>query len=276
MDKKKRHLPGRRFNMGIRIWLGVTFFILFIPIVAIIVMSFNTSKFGTFPFEFTLSWYKKLFEESSLLQATGYSLWFSLLVSTAAALLGITASLALRHLSPRINHFFSLLCNVPIIIPWLVQAVALLLLFNFAGIGRSFASLFLGNLITVMPHSFMLTYARVMGMDHGPEEAGKTLGASRMKVFKDITLPMIFPAVLAGWLMSFVLCFNCFSMQYYLAPFGTYTLPMRIFTMIRVGYDPDINAIATIMCLVSVIIILLLDKIGFTADQLMGVGKKGK
>lgn len=277
MNRRKRGLPGRSFNTVMRVWLVLTFLILFIPIVSIVVMSFNTSKFGTFPFEFTLGWYQKLFAESALLSATWYSLWFSFLVSTAAALLGVTASLALRHLPPKWNRIFSTVSNVPVIIPWLVQAVALLLLFNLVGIGRSFASLFFGNLITVMPHSFLLTYARVVTMDHGPEEAGKTLGASRLRVFRDITLPMIFPAVLAGWLMSFVLCFNCFSMQYYLAPFGTYTLPMRIFTMIRVGYDPDINAIATIMCVVSVAVILLLNKIGFTADQLMGgQGKKGR
>lgn len=239
-------------------------------------MSFNTSKFGTFPFEFTLAWYQKLLAGSPLVAATWYSLWFSCLVSLAAAVLGVTASLALRRLPERWNRIFSTLSNMPIIIPWLVQAVALLLLFNFLGIGRSFASLFLGNLVTVMPHSFLLTYARVMTMNHGPEEAAKTLGASPLRVFGEITLPMIFPAVLAGWLMSFVLCFNCFSMQYYLAPFGTYTLPMRIFTMIRVGYDPDINAIAAIMCLVSVVVILLLNKIGFTADQLMGGRKRGK
>ena len=276
MKQRTRTLPGRGFRLGMRIWLGGTFFLLFFPILSIIVMSFNTSKFGTFPFEFTLSWYQKLFGESELLASTGYSLWFSFAVSTCAALLGVTASLALQHLPKKWNRRFSVVCNIPIIIPWLVQAVALLLLFNLLGIGRSFTSLFLGNLITVLPHSFLLTYARVNSMDHGPEEAGRMLGASRLRVFWDITFPMIFPAVLAGWLMSFVLCFNCFSMQYYLAPFGTYTLPMRIFTMIRVGYDPDINAIATIMCVVSIIVILLLNKIGFTADQLMGGGKKGK
>ncbi len=121
--------------------LIVFFFLLFFPILSIIVMSFNTSKFGTFPFEFTLSWYQKLFGESELLASTGYSLWFSFAVSTCAALLGVTASLALQHLPEKWNRRFSVVCNIPIIIPWLVQAVALLLLFNLLGIGRSFTSL---------------------------------------------------------------------------------------------------------------------------------------
>ena len=81
-----------------------------------------------------------------------------------------------------------------------------------------------------------------MTMDKYPEEASRTLGASPLRILWEVTLPMIFPAVLSGFLMSFVLCFNCFSIQYYLAPFGTYTLPMLIYTKIRAGYNPDINA----------------------------------
>ena len=115
-----------------------------------------------------------------------------------------------------------------------------------------------------------------MTMDKYPEEAGRTLGATSMRIFWDITLPMVFPAVLSGWLMSFVLCFNCFSIQYYLAPFGTYTLPMLIYTMIRAGYNPDINAIATILTIVIAIVIFIMSKIGFDAGQLVGQGHKEK
>ncbi len=266
---------GRGFRLAMKIWLGVTMFILFFPIAIIILMSFNTSRYGTFPFEFTLQWYEKLFSGSELIASTIFSFWFSLAVSTVSAILGITASLALRRLSQKWNKTFPTLMDVPVIVPWLVQGVSLLLLFNWLGLGRSIVSMFLGNLVAVMPHSFLLTYSRVMTMSPSPEEAGRTLGASGFRVFRDITFRMIFPAVLAGWLMSFVLCFNCFSLQYYLAPFGTYTLPMRIFTLIRSGCEPDINAVATIMCVVTFLAILLLNKIGFSADQLFGRGKKG-
>jgi spermidine/putrescine transport system permease protein len=264
------------FNRVMKVWLVITFLILFIPIISIVVMSFNTSRFGTFPFKFTLHWYEQLFSGSTLVSSVWYSLWFSVLVSAMAAVFGAMASLALRRLSVRTNKVFPTLSNIPVIIPWLVQAVALLLLFNMLGIGRSFVSMFFGNLVTVLPHSFLLTYSRVMTMDRFPEEAARTLGARGLAVFKDVTLPMIFPAVLAGWLMSLVLCFNNFPLQYYLAPFGTYTLPMRIFTMIRVGYEPDINAIATLMSIATLIVIFILHRIGFTADQLVGRSKTGE
>ena len=274
MRKNKKHKNPGRFHAVMLLWLGITMFILLFPILAIIIMSFNTSKYGTLPFEFTLTWYRQLFESASLLSATAYSFWFSLIVSLTAAALGVTASLALRRLSKKWNETFPTLMNIPVIIPWLVQAVSLLLLFNLLGIGKSFASLFFGCLIAVMPHSFLITYSRVMTMDRYPEEAARTLGASGLRIFRDVTFPMIFPAVLSGLLMSFILCFNCFSIQYYLAPFGTNTLPMLIYTTIRAGYSPDINAIAAILTAVIAGIIFVMNKAGVDAGQLFGQGQK--
>ncbi len=270
MKRKKSNL-FRKVMIG---WLCLTMFILLFPIAAIIFMSFNASKFGALPFEFTTTWYVQLFESADLLAATWYSLWFSTLVSVVAAVLGVLASFALRKLSRKWNKTFPTLMNIPVIIPWLVSAVSLLLLFNLIGMGKSFVSLFLGNLVAVMPHSFLITYARVMSMDKYPEEAARTLGASGFKVFVNVAFPMIFPAVLSGMLMSFILCFNCFVIQYYLAPFGTYTLPMLIYTMIRAGYSPSINAIAAILTLFIVLFIIVMNKVGFDAGQLFGKANK--
>ena len=122
--RKKGAASDRGFNSVMMVWLCVTLFILLFPIFAIILMSFNTSKYGALPFEFTLKWYKQLFQSADLLSATWYSLWFSILVSTSAAVLGITASMALRRMSRKWNKAFPTLMNVPVIIPWLVQAVA--------------------------------------------------------------------------------------------------------------------------------------------------------
>ena len=148
----KRNASARRFNTVLIVWLCLTFFFLLFPILGIAIMSFNSSKYGALPFEFTTKWYTELFRSADLLSATWYSLWFSLLVSLCAAVLGIMASLALRRMSRKWNRAFPTLMNVPVIIPWLVQAVALLLLFNYLGLGKSFASLFFGCLVAVMPH----------------------------------------------------------------------------------------------------------------------------
>ena len=125
----KRSAPARRFNTVLIVWLCLTFFFLLFPILGIAIMSFNSSKYGALPFDFTTKWYAELFRSADLISATWYSLWFSLLVSLCAAVLGIMASLALRRMSRKWNRAFPTLMNVPVIIPWLVQAVALLLLF---------------------------------------------------------------------------------------------------------------------------------------------------
>lgn len=267
--QQKKYQMNRNFNRVIRVWTGLTYFILFFPIAAIVIMSFNTSNYGMLPFNFTTKWYAELFEKSNLLPATWLSLKFSLLVGLTSCIIGTAASLALRKLSPKTNRIFAATMNIPIIIPWLVQSVALLLIFNMIGLGRTYTGMFAGNLIAVMPYSFLLTYASLQAMERSAEEAGKTLGATPFYVFKDITLPMIFPAVLSGGLMAFMVCFNNFVMQYYLAPFGVYTLPMEIFTLIRVGFRPDLNALSSILCVFSILIVLLLYKIGFSAKRMI-------
>jgi spermidine/putrescine transport system permease protein len=268
--KQKPYRPDRGFNRLILVWTGAVFFMLFFPILIIILMSFNHSNYGMLPFEFTLKWYGKLFAESDLFPATWFSLRFSALVALGASLLGAAASLALRSCSSGMRGIFNSAMSVPIIVPWLVQSIALLMIFNLFGLGKSYASLYLGNLLAAAPYAFLLCYNTMMAADRSPEEAALTLGAPGVRVFFDITLPMIFPGVLAGALMAFMVCFNNFVMQYYLAPFGVRTLPMEIFTLIRVGFKPDMNALSSLMCVFSIIIVLLLTRLGFSAGRFFG------
>ena len=118
----KRSASARRFNTVLIVWLCLTFFFLLFPILGIAIMSFNSSKYGALPFDFTTKWYAELFRSADLISATWYSLWFSLLVSLCAAVLGIMASLALRRMSRKWNRAFPTLMNVPVIIPWLATA----------------------------------------------------------------------------------------------------------------------------------------------------------
>jgi ABC-type spermidine/putrescine transport system permease subunit II len=95
------------------------------------------------------------------------------------------------------------------------------------------------------------------------------LGASHLRVFKDVILPLLVPGIISGGLMAFMVCFNAFAMQYFLAPFGVRTLPMEIFTLIRVGYKPDMNALASIIMVITIVLVILLNKLGFSANRLM-------
>jgi spermidine/putrescine transport system permease protein len=262
-------MRNKKFNTFIKIWLGMTYFIIFIPIFVIIMMSFNKTPFGMLPFVFTTEWYVMLFEESNLFPATLLSLKLSGSVALTSMVIGTITALGAQYVPKKISDTLMGVAQLPIIIPWLVQAIALLLLFNLTGLGRSYIGMYFGNLIVVLPYCIMMVLARFNEADRTPEDAARMLGASYPRVFRDVIFPMLVPGIISGGLMSFMVCFNAFAMQYFLAPFGVRTLPMEIFTLIRVGYKPDMNALASIIMVITIALVLLLNKLGYSANRLM-------
>jgi spermidine/putrescine transport system permease protein len=248
----------------------VVFCIIFLPIAVIIFESFNATDYGKFPFQFTFEWYTYLFTKSELFPATFLSLELALSVCVAVIIIGTVTALGLQYLPKKVTGKFNMVAQLPITIPWLVQAISILLLLNFTGLGRSFVGMFFGNLIVVLPYVIMMVAGRFAGADRTPEDAARMLGARPLQVFRDVTLPMLVPGIVSGGLMSFMVCFNAFSMQYFLAPFGVRTLPMEIFTLVRVGYKPDLNALATLLILFTSVIVLLLNKLGYSAKKTFG------
>ena len=224
----------------IRAVMIVVYAFIFLPIFIVALMSFNASQYGTFPFVFSTKWYVRLF--------TG-------------------ASLGLKRSNAKFAKVFSALLNMGVIIPWLVLGVALLMIFNFIGLGRSYLGMYLGNSICVLPYVVLLVYPALCELNDNLEFAARAMGASPLRAFFTVVLPGIFPAVAAGGLMAFMVCFNNFVIQYYLAPFGVRTLPLEIYNMVRVGYKPDINALATIMVLVSTALVYLVNKLGYGSKR---------
>jgi len=261
---------NRGFNNVIRIWMVFIYIILFLPIIVIVLMSFNKTNYGMLPYVFCLDWYTYLFTKSELFPATLLSLELAFSVTALATVLGTAAAVGLQYMSRQLSARFQSISQLPIIIPWLVQAISILLLLNFTGLGRSYIGMFLGNLIVVLPYVIMMVAGRFADADRTPEDAARMLGASQLRVFFDIILPMLFPGILSGALMSFMVCFNAFCMQYFLAPFGVRTLPMEIFTLIRTGYKPDINALATLLIIVTTIIVLALNKLKYSVKKMFG------
>lgn len=259
---------GSGFSKFAKVWLAAVYAILFIPIFIVILMSFNLSEYGTFPIVFTLKWYKMLFSETNLLYATWLSVVFSFWVAAAAVIIGVMAAVGMRGMPEKALRAFTSVMSIPIIIPWLVLSTALLILFNAIGIGRSYTGMFLGNLTVVIPYVVFIVFGRMQESDTETEQAARTLGAGSLRILWNITLPDAFPAILSGGLMAFVVCFNNFVVQYYLAPFGVRTLPLEIYNMVRVGYKPDMNALASIIILISMLIVYLIYKSGFKAGNI--------
>lgn len=124
--------------------------------------------------------------------------------------------------------------------------------------------MFFGNLIVCLPYVILMVSARFTKDSTITEDAARTLGAKTLTILLKVTLPSAMPAILSGGLMAFVVCFNNFIMQYYLAPFGVRTLPLEIYNMVRVGCEPDINALATIIIAFTVIPLLIIHRLGYS------------
>jgi spermidine/putrescine transport system permease protein len=250
------------------IWLQFVYIILYIPIIVVILMSFNVSPYGIFPIHFTLKWYKLLFTESNLFSATWLSLKFSFWVAIAAAIIGTLTAIGMRSMNKKAVDIFSAVLRLTIIFPWIVLSTGMLLFFNAVGIGRSYFSMFLGNLVVVLPYVTMPVFSRLIGDVTSAESAARTLGAGSFRILWSIIIPEISSAIFAGWLLAFIVCFNNFVIQYYLAPFGVRTLPIEIYNLVRIGCKPDMNALTTIIIFFAVIIVFVIYKFGFSIDIL--------
>jgi ABC-type spermidine/putrescine transport system permease subunit II len=243
--------------------LGVALVVLFVPLLVIVLLSFNTSPYGTLPFHFTTQWYQALFSESDLLGPTWLSLQLSFAIAVTAAIFGTMAAMWLnRRTNPLVTVAFRSILVSAITVPWLILGLAMLLVLNAIGLGRSLFSIYLGLLGTTLPYVIFIVAARLHAMERDLEDAARSLGAGPVATFLWITAPIILPAIVSGMLISFIVSFNNFLIQYFLAPFGVETLPLKIYTLIRVGYLPDLNALATLIVAATFLLILLLHRLG--------------
>ena len=260
-------MTSKAFRRTMMACLCIVLAFMYIPIIAIIGMSFNKTPYGMFPYVFTTQWYKTLFTTSNLLPACILSLKFSFLVTLAAVVIGTLCSYGLQYYAPKWAARFNFVLQLPIIIPWLVTSISLLLMFSFLGSGRGMGTMFLGNLIVVLPYVVLLVNGRFQDMDRSPEAAARLLGASPLRVFFDITLPAITPGILAGGIMAMIMCFNNF-------------VPTLVFTRIRSEYQADLNALSAIIVLIAVIVVIAFSRLGFSAGSLFGMSggakKKGE
>ncbi len=228
-------------------WVWLVLALVYLPILALIAMSFNASRYGTFPFEFTLRWYEALAENRRLWEATLRSLWLSLAVAAAAGAIGTMAAVWMSRFGRGGARAMQGLLVTAITVPWLILAIAILLAALWVGVGRGLVTLFLGSLVVAMPYAALVVATRLQGLGPDAELAARSLGAGPVRAFLLVTLPLIARAVMSGVMLAFVITFNNFPLHFFLAPFGFNTLPMEIYSYVISGYVPDINALSAII-----------------------------
>ena len=226
---------------------------LYVPIIVLMIMGFNKSRYNSMPFEFSLEWYQALIEDTVLQKAALNSVLLALVTGIICVILATLFILGERYLSNRKKSLFNSISMMPMSIPWLIMGLSLLLLIRFFDFDKSMFFVAAGHVVISLPYSLLVLKARVQSMDRALEEMSASLGASPLTTFRRITLPAIAPAMVAGGFLSFMISFDNFAISYFLMPAGVSTLPIEIQSSIKFGFTPEINAVSTVIIGVSLL-----------------------
>jgi spermidine/putrescine transport system permease protein len=240
-----------------KIFLLLVLVFLYAPIAVMIVMAFNESPLYQLPFSWSTIWFEKLAGNTRLIQAGINSVVLAAINTVIATILGTLAALAFARYSFRGKTLLQLLLFPPITIPWLIIGTAMLVFFFWSGIGRGLHAMLLGHVALSLPYVIVVVGARLRSFGTTLEEAAATLGASPWQTFRRVTLPLLAPGMVAAAVFAFAVSFDQFVISYFLAAPGVTTLPVEIYSAIRKGFTPEINAISSIIILVSMAALLL-------------------
>jgi spermidine/putrescine transport system permease protein len=241
----------------IRGYLGAVLVFLYLPIAVMMAMAFNRSPLYQLPLEFDTVWFGALMHNEKLLRASLNSILIAIANTVVATILGTMVALAFARYRFRGRTLLQLLLFPPITIPWLIIGTSMLVLFFWIGIGRGLHAILLGHVALSLPYVIVVVGARLKSFGTSLEEAAATLGASPWQTFWRVSAPVMAPGVVAAALFAFAVSFDQFVISYFLAPPGVATLPVEIYAAIRKGFTPEINAISTIIILVSMGIMLV-------------------
>ena len=233
------------FNLA-SVVLGFAF--LYLPILLLVIYSFNESRLVTVWGGFSTKWYAALLQNQALLDAAWVTIRVALLSATIATVLGTLAAVALTRRGRFFGRtLFSGMVFAPLVMPEVITGLSLLLLFVAIDFDRGFWTVTLAHITFSMCFVAVVVQSRLITFDMSLEEAALDLGAPPLKAFLLVTLPVIFPAVMAGWMLAFTLSLDDLVIASFTTGPGATTLPMRIYSQVRLGVTPEINAISTIM-----------------------------
>lgn len=235
------------------LYLASVYLFLYIPILILVIYSFNDSKYSTNWQGFTLSWYTQLIADGPLMEAFVNSLVIAFASSVAATILGTLGAFAFyRYRFPGRKVMYTFIYIV-MMSPDIVMGISLLMFFIILGMETGALTLLLAHITFCLPFVVVTVFSRISGFDRNIIDVAKDLGATELQMFRHIMLPMLMPAIIAGWLLSFTLSLDDVVVSFFTT--GPYfeILPLKIYSMVRLGIKPEINALSAVMFLLSLI-----------------------
>ena len=260
-------------------WFNVTsivlgFAFLYIPILLLVIYSFNESRLVTVWAGFSTRWYVEMFNNQGLMDAAWVTIRVALVSATVATVLGTLAALALvRYTRFTGRTLFTGMVYAPLVMPEVITGLSLLLLFVSINMDRGFWTVTLAHITFSLCFVAVVVQSRLVSFDMSLEEAAQDLGCTPFEAFWKVTLPVIFPAVLSGWMLAFTLSLDDLVIASFTSGPGATTLPMKIYSQVRLGVTPEINAICTILIglvAIGVITATIVNKRRMVADARVG------
>lgn len=237
----------------LKVFTGLVYVFLFGPVLVVILLSFNTADYGSFPIQgFGLHWFAQLAEDDNVLRSLKISLLLGAATAIVCCAVGVTAAVALARYEFFGKKTMNTFLLTPLLVPETVLAVGLLLLIRMFNQPRSLALLLAGHIMLALPYVILVVHARMLAIQDVYAEAAATLGANRFQIFRAVTLPLLMPAITGGILLAFTISFDDVTGSIFWRPVGTETLPTQIYNMLRDSVSPEINALGTVMIAVTV------------------------
>lgn len=236
--------------------------VMYLPILLVVVYSFNDGRLSSVWEGFSLRWYRTLFRDAAIFEALWNSLVLATLSCLSAAVIGTLGAVGMQRLKSRTTGPMEYFSTLPIMIPEIILGMVFMAFFSLLGLPFGMTTLVIGHTAFCIPYVFMLVKARLVGMDPSLAEAARDLGAGEVRVFFDITLPLITPAILSGMLLSFAMSMDDVIISIFVTGVSINTLPIKIYSQIKFGVTPEINALCTLMLAATVALVTLSQWLG--------------
>ena len=235
----------------------VGFLALHLPLLLLVLWSFNASRSGARWDGFTLHWYARLLQRDDLLLALRTSLVVGVIATTLSTLLGTLGALALGRGAMRFRRAIEASLTLPIVTPEVVAGISLLILFTGSGIHLGLLTVIIAHTTFCIPFTIVVILSRLRGMDRTLEDAALTLGADELTTFRRVTVPLLMPGIVAAALLAFTLSFDDFVITFFTAGPGTTTLPLMIYGMVRRTVEPTVNALSALLVVGTTILLIV-------------------
>ena len=239
------------FEPAIRTWTALVYVFLFLPIAVVVFFSFNASRLVEIWTGFSFKWYAIAWTDPSILDALRTSLVVAFLNAALATLFGTLAAIGMQRVGRRTRTAFELMVYGTIVTPEIVIAIASLLFFVTINVDLGIQTIVITHVVYNTSIVALIVRARLIGMDRTLEEAAADLGANPIQTLRKITIPLLYPAILAGALLAFTFSFDDFVLTFFVSGATSTTLPLKIFSMLRFGISPAVNSVATVMLVVT-------------------------